>query len=74
MGGGPARSGGSRPTRPVDNRPLAHTAAARPARAHRSRTGPTRQWLQNLRSRNSDGVILVISDGGGPVTIDPPTD
>jgi LacI family transcriptional regulator len=32
------------------------------------RTAPTRQWLQNLRSRASDGVILVISDGGGPVS------
>jgi LacI family transcriptional regulator len=31
------------------------------------RTASTRQWLQNLRSRQSDGVILVISDGAGPV-------
>src|SRR4051812_9681989 len=32
------------------------------------RTASTRQWLQNLRSRQSDGVILVISDGAGPVS------
>jgi LacI family transcriptional regulator len=31
------------------------------------RTASTRQWLQNLRARASDGVILVISDGAGPV-------
>jgi LacI family transcriptional regulator len=32
------------------------------------RTASTRQWLQNLRARQSDGVILVISDGAGPVS------
>jgi LacI family transcriptional regulator len=31
------------------------------------RSAATRQWLQNLRARASDGVILVISDGAGPV-------
>jgi LacI family transcriptional regulator len=31
------------------------------------RTASTRQWLQNLRARASDGVILAISDGAGPV-------
>jgi len=30
------------------------------------RTGPTRQWLDNLRARSTDGVILVTSD------LDPP--
>jgi LacI family transcriptional regulator, galactose operon repressor len=30
------------------------------------RSGPTRQWLDNLRSRSTDGVILVTSD------LDPP--
>ena len=32
------------------------------------RTASTRQWLQNLRARASDGVILVASDGAGPVS------
>ena len=32
------------------------------------RTASTRQWLQNLRARQSDGVILVISDGAGPIS------
>ncbi|MGX6603164.1 LacI family DNA-binding transcriptional regulator [Micromonosporaceae bacterium Da 78-11] len=32
------------------------------------RTAPTRQWLQNLRARASDGVILVIADNVGPIS------
>jgi LacI family transcriptional regulator, galactose operon repressor len=32
------------------------------------RTASARQWLQNLRARASDGVILVASDGAGPVS------
>jgi LacI family transcriptional regulator len=31
------------------------------------RTAPTRQWLQNLRTRATDGVILVTSDLAQPV-------
>ncbi|HEX6687025.1 MAG TPA: LacI family DNA-binding transcriptional regulator [Candidatus Limnocylindrales bacterium] len=31
------------------------------------RTGPTQQWLQNLRARASDGVILVTSELASPV-------
>lgn len=30
------------------------------------RTGPMRQWMQNLRARHSDGVILVMSDLAAP--------
>lgn len=31
------------------------------------RTAPTRQWMQNLRARASDGVILVTSELASPV-------
>lgn len=31
------------------------------------RTGPTQQWMQNLRARASDGVILVASDLAPPI-------
>ena len=31
------------------------------------RTASTRQWMQNLRARASDGVILVLSDLASPV-------